>query len=106
MENCINLYNDSTWQDASGYPSGTGKKVLYDEKGVKTVLLKLPEGFYMEAHSHIYAEQHIILKGEYISEGKIYKEGTYRRLNAHENHGPFESKKGALILVIWVPFHN
>jgi len=45
----------------------------------------------------------IVLKGEYLSDGKTYPEGTFRYFAAHENHGPFESKLGALILVIWHP---
>lgn len=57
----------------------------------------------MESHSHINAEQHFILKGEYISEGKTFHEGTFRSFKAHENHGPFESKKEAMVLVIWFP---
>ncbi|MBN2275880.1 MAG: cupin domain-containing protein [Bacteroidales bacterium] len=104
MKEIINLLNNAEWSDASEYAAGTRKRVLHDEDGVKTVLLNFPAGFYMEAHSHIHAEQHLILKGEYISEGKVFHEGTYRSFKAHENHGPFESKKGALVLVIWFPY--
>ena len=106
MGNIINLFDDSDWQDAQEYPIGTRKKVLRNENGAKTILLKFPEGFYMSSHAHITAEQHIILKGEYISEGKLYKEGTYQSFKAHENHGPFESKQGALVLVIWDPYES
>ena len=104
MEATLNLYDDSHWQEAPEYPANTKKKVLRDENGAKSVLLKLPEGFSMSPHSHITAEQHVILKGEYTSEGKVYGEGTYQRFKAHENHGPFESKHGALVLVIWDPY--
>jgi len=104
MEEMHNLFDDSNWINAPEYPDGTKKKVLHDEKGVKTVLLKFPEGFYMAPHSHINAEQHFVLKGEYISGGKVYPEGTFRHFVAHENHGPFESKHGALVLVIWYPY--
>mgnify|MGYP006281756037 CR=1 FL=1 len=103
MKEIINLLNNEEWRTAPEYPTGTQKRVLHDENGVKTVLLKFPEGFYMEAHAHINAEQHFILRGEYISDGKEFHEGTFRSFNAHENHGPFESKKGALVLVIWFP---
>ena len=106
MEKPINLFDDSGWQDAREYPAGTRKKVLRAEQGMKTVLLKLPEGFYMTSHAHVTAEQHVILKGEYISEGKLYHEGTYQIFKAHENHGPFESKHGALVLVIWDPYES
>ncbi|MBN1927878.1 MAG: cupin domain-containing protein [Prolixibacteraceae bacterium] len=103
MNEIVNLFNNKKWIDAPGYPGGTQKRILHDENGVKTVLLKFPEGFYMEPHAHINAEQHFILKGEYISEGKVFHAGTFQSFKAHENHGPFESKKGALVLVIWFP---
>jgi anti-sigma factor ChrR (cupin superfamily) len=101
MEKMINLFDVSDWQEAREYSAGTRKKLLHDENGVKTILLNLPEGFHMAPHSHIFTEQHIIMKGEYISEGKVYHEGTYRSFKAHESHGPFESRKGAMVLVIW-----
>ena len=106
MEEFVNLYDDLDWQDssASAYAEGTKQKVLRDENSAKTLLLKLPEGFYMPDHAHITTEQHFVLKGEYVSEGKIYKKGSYQIIKAHENHGPFESKDGALILVIWDAF--
>jgi len=100
----INLYDDSGWEDAAGYPDGTKKKTLRDDNGAKTILLKLPENFHMPAHSHITAEQHFVIRGEYTSEGKVYGEGTYQFFKAHENHGPFQSDKGALILVVWDPY--
>ncbi len=81
MEEIINLFEDKNWTDAPEYFGGSRKKVLHDEYGVKTVLLELPEGFYMSSHAHITAEQHFVLK----------------------DHGPFESQHGAMVLVIWYP---
>lgn len=104
MKEIVNLYDDSGWQDAEEYPSSTKMKVLRDEDGAKTILLKLPEKFYLPAHSHITTEQHFIISGEYKSEGKTYGQGTYQIFQPHENHGPFESEKGALILVVWDPY--
>ena len=54
----------------------------------------------MKPHSGIAAEQHFILKGEYISDGKVYHEVTYQSFKARGNHGPFESKHGILVPVI------
>jgi anti-sigma factor ChrR (cupin superfamily) len=104
MKEVINLFSNSDWVDATEYPKGTLKKVLYDENGVITFLLKLPEGFYMASHTHITAEQHFLLKGNYISEGKVFTEGTFQSFKAHEDHGPFESEQGALVLVMWHPY--
>jgi len=57
----------------------------------------------MEGHSHTTVEQHFVLQGEYESEGRVYKAGTYRLIPKHKTHGPFKSSKGAVILVIWDP---
>ena len=104
MKKTISLHDEEGWQSASEYPERTRMKVLRDDNGAKTVLLSLPEKFSMPAHSHITGEQHIVLKGAYTSDGKRYEEGTYRFIDAHEDHGPFESDEGALILVIWDPY--
>ncbi len=106
MVSSANLLKTIKWEDATEYANGTKKKVLRDDNGAKTILLKLPQGFSMPLHSHVTTEQHIILDGNYISEGKIYKTGTYQRFDAHEEHGPFESKNGALIVVIWDSYNE
>ena len=90
MINLINLFDQRNWEEAENYPEGTLKKTLRDDNGDRTILLKLPKGFKMESHSHITTEQHFVLKGEYIS----------------EDHGPFRSKNGALVLVIWDPYNS
>ncbi|MCD6113617.1 MAG: cupin domain-containing protein [Bacteroidales bacterium] len=103
MENLMNLYNDLGWEDADEYFKGTKRKVLRDDKGGRTVLLKLPKGFYMSLHSHITTEQNFVLDGEYQSNGKNFPVGSYQIFKPGDEHGPFESKNGALILVIWDP---
>ena len=104
MKNINNLFNQLNWEKTDNYPEGTAKKTLRDENGAKTILLRLPAGFNMEAHSHITAEQNLILKGSFTYNGKKYHEGSYLFFNAHEDHGPFYSKEGALVLVIWDPY--
>jgi anti-sigma factor ChrR (cupin superfamily) len=95
--------NDMEWTPAPNYPNGTLVKVLRDFDGRKTMLLKMPPGFKMEAHSHNSVEQHYVLEGQYEIEGKIYGKGTYQLLPAGYEHGPFTSEKGAIVLVIWDP---
>ena len=104
MKEKMNLYDDYHWQEASEYGSGAKKKTLRNENGKKTILLRLPKNFHMADHTHVTTEQHFILKGEYKSEGRVYHEGDYQLFSAHENHGPFESEKGALVLVVWDPY--
>ncbi len=103
MKNIINLFDDQNWQDAVEYPDGTKRKLLRDENGAKTVLLKFPAGFSMAPHSHITTEQHFVLDGEYNSNGKTLGVGSYQIFYPHEEHGPYESENGCLILAIWDP---
>ncbi|MCF7903347.1 MAG: cupin domain-containing protein [Candidatus Marinimicrobia bacterium] len=98
------LFQEQSWQPADGYPAGTQIKVLRDEQGAKTILLKLPPGFFMEAHSHVTTEQHFVLEGSYESEGDVHTTGTYQFIPAGVDHGPFKSSEGALLLVIWDPY--
>lgn len=88
------------WEDAPGYPPGTRMKVLHRTTIVDRFLLHLPRGFEMDAHSHIYSEEHFVLEGEYQSEGQTWERGAYRRIPAHVSHGPFTSDTGAILLVI------
>ena len=74
-------------------------KVLRDEGEARLVLLKLPAGFRMEAHSHTCCEQHFVLDGEYETRGKEHGPGTCRCIPAHTDHGPIASREGAVILV-------
>lgn len=101
MKHVTNIYNELGWKKATGYQVGTRIKILLDQDGLKTILLKLPPGFIMNSHTHIYNEQHVVLEGEYESEDKVFQSGTYRFIPAHKDHGPFASKSGAVIMVIW-----
>jgi anti-sigma factor ChrR (cupin superfamily) len=65
------------------------------------VLLKLQPGWKMDAHSHVYAEMHYVLEGEYESGSTVYPAGSFRLIPAHTDHGPFVTTKGALILGVW-----
>jgi anti-sigma factor ChrR (cupin superfamily) len=103
MKNIINLFDDQNWEAAEEYPDGTKRKLLRDENGAKTALLKFPAGFKMAPHSHITTEQHFVLEGEYESNGQTFGVGSYQVFYPHEEHGPYESKSGALILVVWDP---
>lgn len=104
MKDLINLFDQLNWENADNYPEGTFKKTLRDEDGAKTILLKMPAGFRMELHSHITSEQNFVLKGAFTYQGITYHEGSYQHFNAHEDHGPYYSKDGALVLVIWDPY--
>lgn len=90
------------WQDAGhAYPRDTRFKLLRDDEGGRTILLELPKGFRMEAHSHTENEQHYVLQGQYELGKRICSEGTYQLIHAEMTHGPFTSEDGAVVLVIW-----
>jgi anti-sigma factor ChrR (cupin superfamily) len=93
--------NQMVWEDAASDPTGTKTKVLREEGETRAILLKLPAGFRMNAHTHIYGEQHFVLEGKYETGGKEYGPGTYQYIPAHTNHGPYISQTGAVVLVIW-----
>lgn len=91
------------WQAAEGYSAGAEEKVLSVGGGMapRTILLKIPSGWSMDAHSHIYTELHYVLEGKYESEGETYQSGTFRVIPKEVEHGPFTSKTGAIILITW-----
>jgi len=94
--------NDLEWQDAGEtYMQGTRIKVLREDTGGKTVLLKIPAGFHQEAHSHLRTEQHFVLQGAYEMEHTHCPQGTYQLIHKNSTHGPITSKGGAEILVVW-----
>ncbi len=103
MEEIIINSSDLTWEQADGYPDGTMRKILRrDAEGNPlTVLMKLPEGFAMDDHSHVVAEHHYILEGGYEAKGEHCRAGHYRMIPEHTDHGPFRSENGALVLVLW-----
>jgi len=89
------------WQDADAYPRGTRMKILRDDGDARTILLELPPGFHLAAHSHTTGEQHYVLEGEYQSGTENCGPGTYRYIPPHTKHGDFSSREGAVVLVVW-----
>jgi len=101
MKDYIDLFSDENWVEAPEYSDNTLKKVLHDSDDLRITLIRLPAGFEMAPHSHLMSEHHIILRGEYESDGDQYLQGTYRSFEPHQKHGPFASENGAIVLVIW-----
>jgi anti-sigma factor ChrR (cupin superfamily) len=102
MDETIINSHKMEWQDAGGgYPAGTKMKLLHDDDDGRTAIIQLPEGFVMQAHSHIKNEQHYVLKGQYEIGKTVYSQGTYQFIHPSITHGPFTSQTGAEILVVW-----
>ena len=53
-----------SWEPAAGYPDGTMWKVFRrdSKNNPMTVLLKLPPGFAMDSHAHVFDEHHFVLE--------------------------------------------
>ena len=94
---------DLSWEPAEKYPDGTMRKVLRTSSQGQpmTMLLKLPPGFVADEHSHVLAEHHYVLEGEYEVKGEVFRAGHYHFISEHTTHGPFESLNGAQLLVVW-----
>jgi anti-sigma factor ChrR (cupin superfamily) len=95
--------NDLDWQPAPEYPGNAEEKVLSQGGGAvpRSILLRLPPEWNMEAHSHRYTELHFILEGAYESDGEVFNTGTFRVIPKEVEHGPFVSRQGATVLIIW-----
>ena len=99
---CIKT-NDLPWQPAEGYGPGAEEKVLNEGNSIapRTILLKIPPGWRMEAHSHLNTELHFIVEGEYKSQGKTFPAGTFCIIPKGVRHGAYSTESGATILVTW-----
>lgn len=103
MSTTLNVHDDSGWTEAWGYQTGTKKKVLHDENGVMTFLLSCPAGLMIPSQSHPFVEEHIVLKGRLLHEGKVIPAGTFQHFEPDEVHGPFECPEKVMALVIYYP---
>jgi len=95
--------NDIKWESALSYPKGAEEKVLCvgSDMAPRSIILKVPPGWSMNSHSHSHTELHYVLEGEYGSQGETYPSGTFRIIPKEVDHGPFTTKTGATIMVIW-----
>ncbi len=103
MEEKILDYENMEWQEAMGYPPGTKIQVFREEEGAKTFLLKLSQGFRIEAHCHSSTTQYFVLMGQYEIDGKDYGPGSYNLIPEGDIIDSFASRNGAILLVIWDP---
>jgi quercetin dioxygenase-like cupin family protein len=89
------------WEESTSYAEGAQLKSLREKGLERSILLRLPAGFRMEAHSHTGCEQHYVLEGSYEVGDEVYGPGTYRYIPPHTDHGPFSSREGAVLFVVW-----
>lgn len=91
------------WEQPRGFPKTLKRKVLRigPDGKPRAALLRLEPGFEMDAHTHDLPEQHFVIEGMYEEQGREYPAGSYHFIPANTDHGPFRSRGGAQILVVW-----
>lgn len=105
MEQIIHDTSQMRWESLRRFPGTAEVKDLREEPkvGAKTMLVRLPAGGHLAAHSHAGVVQHYVLEGEYESEGRTFTSGTYCMLPKHADVPPISSKSGATLLIIYDP---
>jgi len=103
MKKDLNLFDDLNWMDAPNYPAGTMLKMMHDANQIKTILLKVPCDFHMDAHLHDTVEQLYVLKGEFTIGNETGTEGVCFNFQPQQLHGPFKSEQGGLVLIVRHP---
>jgi hypothetical protein len=93
------------WKPFTEFPGDAEVKTLRDEGPGKprTLLIRLPANGKVESHSHVVNVQHYLLEGEYESEGKLWRAGTYRLLPGHADVADITTENGVTILMIYDP---
>lgn len=98
---------DLPWKKEPDFPGTPDVKVLRkeEESQGKTLVVRLPENGEIGVHSHLGAVHHYILEGEYESEGKVHKAGTYRLFPPKADIPKITSRPGATVLILYEPVH-
>ena len=102
--NAVDLnINDLDWVPALEYPGNAEEKVLSHGGTIapRTILLRIPADWRMNKHSHRYTELHYVMEGSYESGAEVFPAGTFRVIPKEVEHGPFSSRGGATILIVW-----
>ena len=96
---------DMNWEATTAFPGEAEVKVLRGAAAgnASTMLVRLNPGGRAVPHSHIAIVQHYILEGEYESEGKVYRAGTYRLFPGHCDVAEITTENGVSILMIYDP---
>lgn len=96
---------DMEWEDLAVFPGNAKAKLLREEPegGAKTMLVRLAVGTTVAEHVHTAAVQHYVIEGEYESEGRVYRAGTYRIISPHETSAPMTTRGGCVMLMIYDP---
>lgn len=93
------------WEAAPEFPGDVKVKVLRkaDERGARTLLVRLEAGAGIVPHSHLGVVQHFLLEGEYLSAGKEYRTGTYRFFPRYDAVPEISTREGVTILMVYDP---
>lgn len=85
------------------FPGNAEIVVLREDHAGTTLLARLPAGGKIGQHRHFGSVQHFVLNGQYESEGKVFKAGTYRAFPKEAHVAPITSDARAVILIVYDP---
>ncbi len=102
-EEVVSFAPDLNGERSALFPGDADVAVLREDSGGGTTLLARlrPDGR-IDAHANPGAVQHFVLSGQYESEGRVYREGTFRLLPKGEVP-LITSSDGAVILIVFDP---
>ncbi len=97
------------WQNGSNLmtlPDGVRMKVFDEDEteGRTDALIEFPPGYVEPRHTHAASHTGVLVKGDWIVEGKLLAPGSYFHGPAGDDqpHGPFESPNGTLIFISFI----
>lgn len=93
------------WQHFDSFPGRLEVKVLRDDTGGggRTLLVRIPAGGEIPAHSHLGVVQYYLIEGDCEKDGQDYPAVTYGMLPVHADVSPIRSRDGAVLLLIYDP---
>lgn len=96
------------WQRLAEPPGDVDAMILRinPRTGARTLLVRIPPGGTIVAHTHRAAVQHFVIEGEYQTEGITLKAGTFRLLPENADVSAITSEGGATVLMVFEPIRN
>lgn len=105
MEAAAIYIPEMPWGQQDGYPEELGVKVLREDAacGARTLLVRVPPGGAIPAHTHRGVVQRYILEGQCEIAGTDFPAGSFSLLPEHCDIARIGSRDGATLLLIYDP---
>jgi len=103
MDEMILYTPDLTGEVSELFPGNSEIVVLREDHAGTTLLVRFPAGGNAEEHQHFGRVQHFVVSGEYESDGRTFRAGTYRLLPEGAHVASMTSRDGAVVLIMYDP---